>query len=202
MQKSRKQEILDAAARLFRKQGYQGTSLKAIAQAVGMEAAPSLYNHIDSKQAILAELLLGIGRAFEAGMASVIHASLHPQAKLEQLIRLHVTLTVRYPDAIALVINEWTHLAPEAKGPFLRMRDAYEHDFRQVLRDGVAQGYFQPLDVELTMFTLLSTLRSLYAWYAKYQHYNPIELESQLIQALLTGVVRTERNPSPRSKNG
>jgi len=190
MPKSRKQEILDAAARLFRKQGYQGTSLRAIAQAVGMEAAPSLYNHITSKQAILSELLLGIGRAFEAGMAAVVATSLGPQAKLEQLIRLHVTLTVRYPDAIALVISEWTHLTPEVKAEFLRMRDAYEQDFRQILQQGIEGGDFKPLDVELTMFTLLSTLRSLYAWYARYQHYNPIELENQLIGALLRGVIQ------------
>lgn len=190
MQKSRKQEILDAAARLFRKQGYQGTSLKAIAQAVGMEAAPSLYNHVNSKQAILSELLLGIGRAFEAGMAAVVGTSLGPQAKLEQLIRLHVTLTVRYPDAIALVISEWTHLAPAVKTEFLGMRDAYEQDFRQILHEGIEVGDFKPLDVELTMFTLLSTLRSLYAWYARYQHYNPIELENQLIGALLKGVIQ------------
>ncbi len=187
---SRKQEILDAAARLFRKQGYRGTSLRAIAQAVGMEAAPSLYNHISSKQAILAELLLGIGRAFEAGMAAVLGTSLGPQAKLEQLIRLHVALTVQYPDAIALVISEWTHLAPEARAAFLRMRDSYEQGFRQILQEGIEGGAFKPLDVELAMFTLLSTLRSLYAWHARYQHYPPIELENQLIGALLRGVIQ------------
>jgi AcrR family transcriptional regulator len=190
MEKSRKQEILDAAAHLFRKQGYQGSSLKAIAQAVGMEAAPSLYNHIKSKQSILSELLLGIAGAFQHGMQAVMTSSLDPRGKLEQLIRLHVTLTVAQPDAIALVISEWSHLEGEDQGAFLRLRDAYERDFRQVLRDGVAQGQFKPLDVELTMFTLLSTLRALYAWYAKYQQYNPIELENQLIGALLLGVVQ------------
>lgn len=187
MYKSRKQEILDAAARLFRKQGYQGTSLEAIAGAVGMKA-PSLYNHINSKHDLLAELLLGVAHGFQTGMAAVISTSLAPRAKLEQLIRLHVHLTTQHPDAIALVISEWSHLSQAERTTFLRLRDAYERDFRQVLKDGMALGQFKLLDVELTLFTLLSTLRSLYAWYARYQQYNPIELEAQLIGALLEGI--------------
>lgn len=189
MSTKRKQEILRAAARLFRKQGFQGTSLKTIAEAVGMVAAPSLYNHVTSKQDILKELLLDIAHAFEQGMADVQSTSLGPRGKLEQLIRLHVTLTVAHPDAIALVISEWTHLAPASKAEFLRLRDSYEQGFRDILQAGISAGHFKPLDVELTMFTLLSTLRSLYAWYARYQHYNPLELENQLINALLHGVV-------------
>ncbi|MDV7196734.1 TetR/AcrR family transcriptional regulator [Rhodococcus kroppenstedtii] len=49
-------EILDAAAELFTIGGFTATSTRAVADAVGVRQA-SLYNHFDSKDAILAALL-------------------------------------------------------------------------------------------------------------------------------------------------
>ncbi|MBY6351637.1 TetR/AcrR family transcriptional regulator [Rhodococcoides corynebacterioides] len=51
-------EILDAAAELFTVGGFTATSTRAVADAVGVRQA-SLYNHFDSKDAILAALLSG-----------------------------------------------------------------------------------------------------------------------------------------------
>ena len=52
-----KEKILEAALKLFARQGYQATSVGEIAQAVGIKA-PSLYKHYESKQAILQAILL------------------------------------------------------------------------------------------------------------------------------------------------
>ena len=66
---SKRQIILEEAAKLFKDKGYGGTSMRDIAGQVGMEAA-SMYNHIKSKDEILEiicfqnlVLRLEIGRA-------------------------------------------------------------------------------------------------------------------------------------------
>lgn len=59
------QRILDAAADLFASQGYDGTSLRQIAQGTGI-TEPALYNHFASKQAL-----------YEA----VLHRGLNPMAQ-------------------------------------------------------------------------------------------------------------------------
>ena len=53
-----REEILDAAAELFTKIGYAGTSTRRIADAVGMRQA-SLYHHFATKDDILDALLAG-----------------------------------------------------------------------------------------------------------------------------------------------
>src|SRR3954468_16020273 len=53
-----REEILDAAAELFTKIGYAGTSTRRIAEAVGMRQA-SLYHHFATKDDILDALLAG-----------------------------------------------------------------------------------------------------------------------------------------------
>ncbi len=192
MKLSRKQEILRASAHLFRKQGYQGTSLKSIALAVGMEAAPSLYNHIQSKAAILEELLLGMARRFDLGMKEIKEAQINPQDKIERIIRLHLNLTIQEPDAIALIWQEWVHLSPGPKAEYLQLREKYDLNLREILQSGIDQHYFQGLEVELMLFSLLSTLRSIYAWYLRHQDYNPIELEKQLTHCLLKGIIKPQ----------
>ena len=106
---SKKIQIYNAAARLFRKKGYKATSMQDIANALDIKAA-SLYNHISSKQEILKHLLINIADAFTVGMKDIEESSLDDIEKLEQLVILHVDLTLRYKDSIALITGEWVHL--------------------------------------------------------------------------------------------
>jgi len=49
-------DILDAAAQVFRQKGFHGASMSDIAEAVSLQKA-SLYHHVSSKQEILLALL-------------------------------------------------------------------------------------------------------------------------------------------------
>ncbi len=54
---SKKDVITQKAAALFMKKGFHSTSMRDIAEAIGVEA-PSLYNHIESKSEILKDICL------------------------------------------------------------------------------------------------------------------------------------------------
>jgi AcrR family transcriptional regulator len=65
-------DILDAAAQVFRQKGFHGASMSAIAEAVNLQKA-SLYHHVTSKQEILLALLeraLGMLTDHIAGIAA------------------------------------------------------------------------------------------------------------------------------------
>jgi len=71
---TKKEIIKKEAARLFRLKGYKATSMRDIAQEVGMEAA-SLYNHIANKQELLSETMMYIAEIFTAGMEDILQSS-------------------------------------------------------------------------------------------------------------------------------
>ena len=75
--RTKKALIENSAAKLFREKGYRGTSMRDIAKSVGLEAA-SLYNHIDSKQQILSELLMRLAHLFTEQMDEVNALSVSP----------------------------------------------------------------------------------------------------------------------------
>ncbi len=188
---SKKEEIKQRAARLFRLKGYKATSMRDIAQEVGMEAA-SLYNHISNKQEILAELMMHIAEIFTEGMNNIQASSLSPREKMERLIALHIRYTMEKPNAIAIITSEWVHLEEPNHKSYLLLRSAYEQNIQSIIEMGIEQKQFAPVDSKIASFSILSTLRWLYSWHHQQGNINPVELEQKMVQCLLDGIAIRE----------
>ena len=62
---SRRQQILDIAAELFAARGFHGVSVAELGSACGI-SGPALYKHFESKDAMLAEMLVSISETLLA----------------------------------------------------------------------------------------------------------------------------------------
>lgn len=184
---NRREQVKLAAARLFRNRGYNATSMRDIAAEVGIKGS-SLYNHIESKQEILSELLLSIADEFMTSMKEIESSPLNAYDKLERLIRHQVQLSTKETDALALIPSEWVHLENPHKAKFIKLRDSYESQFRKILDACKKEGSISDVNTDIAMFSILSTLRWLYSWYSKNKNINSIELEEQMIHCLLDGL--------------
>ncbi len=109
MKPTRKQEIIQVAASLFKEKGYSAVSMRDIAQAMDIKAA-SLYNHISGKQEILSSLIVNVAEAFTSEMSQIISTSLTPIQKIKKVIEIHIDITVNYSENIATLNNDWMHL--------------------------------------------------------------------------------------------
>ena len=184
---TRKEEILIRAAALFRIKGYSATTMRDIARDVGMEAA-SLYNHISSKQLILSDLLMELAQLFTEGMETISQSPISDLEKLEELIKLHVDLTMSHTDAISLLPSEWVHLEEPQHKEFLILKDAYERKFKIIIAAVIAEGNQSDIDPDVTLFSILSTLRWLYSWQSKYKVEDIEKLKADLVQNLIYGL--------------
>jgi AcrR family transcriptional regulator len=87
---SRREQILKQAARLFAERGFHGVGVDEIGAAVGI-SGPGLYRHFAGKDAMLAELLVGIsGRLLTGGRRRIADADGDPFSVLDSLIEGHV----------------------------------------------------------------------------------------------------------------
>jgi len=185
---TRKQEIISVAAALFNERGYSAVSMRDIAQEVGVKAA-SLYNHIDSKQELLSTIVMNLARTFTAGMEEVIAVGESPVEKIRRLIEMHIDITVNHSQALASLNNDWMHLEQEDLSAFLKMREDYENNFRKIIREGIERGELKPRHPEVILFSILSTLRTLYLWYEKRGKLDVNVLKKDMVAVLLEGVV-------------
>lgn len=184
---SKREQILQTSTRLFRHKGYAATSMQDIAKDMGIKAA-SLYNHISSKQEILNELLNVGAELFLNGMNEVRSSSLAPMEKIEKLISLHVQLSIRHTDLMALMAVEWRHLDDASRSKHNGMRENYEADFRLILKEAREAGAIQSIDLDIALFSILTTLQRFYAWYDRHSDLNSLDIEKYLVQCLLGGI--------------
>ncbi|MBC8756721.1 TetR/AcrR family transcriptional regulator [Kordia sp. YSTF-M3] len=183
---TRKEEIVRTAEMLFKQKGYSAVTMRDIAKAMGIKAA-SLYNHIQSKQEILSDIIITIGEQFTQGMAQIVAAEISSIEKLERIIALHVQITMENPSRMATMNNDWMHLEEQIEY-YLTLRRNYEESFRQILKQGIESRELKTVDPEIILFSILSTLRSLYLWIPKREDILKEDLLGKLSKVLLTGV--------------
>lgn len=134
---SRREQILQAASRLFAERGFHGVGVDEIGAAVGV-SGPALYRHFAGKDAMLTELLVGISsRLRDGGLARLREAEaegLPPEATLEALIAGHIEFALDDRALITLHDRELDRL-PEADRKRVRqLQRQYVELWVEVLR--------------------------------------------------------------------
>ena len=186
--RSRKKEIIDVASQLFKEKGYNAVSMRDIAQEMGIKAA-SLYNHITGKQEILSTIILEVAEKFTNGMKKVMMEKSSSILKIQKIIELHIGITINYPEGMATLNNDWMHLNDTDRKEFIKMREQYEESFRQIIKQGIKDQEIQPRHPEVILFSILSTLRTLYLWYQKRGKLDANILKKDMVEVFLNGIV-------------
>ncbi|WP_452221396.1 TetR/AcrR family transcriptional regulator [Lacinutrix salivirga] len=183
---TRKEEIIKTAAKLFKEKGYSAVTMRDLATAMGIKAA-SLYNHISSKQEILKIIIISIAEDFTNGMNQIINTENTSIQKLKQIVELHVTITSQNTNGMASLNNDWMHLEDKLDY-YLKLRNEYETNFLNIIQQGISSSEIRQSNPEIIMFSMLSTLRSLYLWIPKKEDLNANDLANSLSQVLIDGI--------------
>ena len=185
----RKEQIQLVAQNMFREKGYKATSMRDIANAIGIEAA-SLYNHIKSKEQILQEICFDIAQQFFKAIENAKQADFTPEEQLRFAIKQHIFVITKNLDAAAVFLHEWRFLSEPHLSRFKAMRHDYEKEFRLIIQQGKKEGTFQDVDDKFYALTLFSALNWTYDWYKPDGKLSPNQIADQLSNFLLEGIVK------------
>ena len=183
---TRKDEIIKTAAKLFKEKGYSAVTMRDLATAMGIKAA-SLYNHIQSKQEILKEIIISLAEEFTQGIEVIYNSEKNSLDKLSQIITLHVNITTNNTPGMATLNNDWMHLENQL-AYYIQLRNNYETTFLNIIKEGVSASEIKKVNPEIVMFTMLSTLRSLYLWIPKKEDLHANDLANNLSTILIQGI--------------
>lgn len=189
MKTNRKTQIIQTAAKLFREKGYNAISMRDLAENLNIKAS-SLYNHISSKQEILAIIVMDVAESFTKHMTETVPEGISSTKKLEKIIQMHVDITIEKTDFLACMNTDWMNMEAKNLNAYIEMRDGYEQHFREIIIEGMKSGELQRRNPEIVLFSLLSTLRTLYLWYSKNKKFNKTILKNDIQQNLLKGITK------------
>ncbi|MER6141142.1 TetR/AcrR family transcriptional regulator [Streptomyces sparsogenes] len=135
---TRREQILKEAARLFAERGFHGVGVDEIGAAVGI-SGPGLYRHFAGKEAMLAELLVGIsGRLLAGGKrraAEVPEGERDPAAVLDSLVRGHIDFALDDRPLIVLHDRELDRLRDTDRKLVRSLQRQYVELWVEVVRE-------------------------------------------------------------------
>lgn len=182
---NRRGDIVRAAGRLFREKGYSATTIRDIADAVGMRSGSPFY-HFKTKQDILRTVVLEGIAAIHAAVAVVAAEDQPPRARFEAMLaaHLHVLLGEAGRDIAATLLHESRHLDAEAQAEIVRLKDTYEAMWQSVLKELKKEGAL-PDDGSVTRLFLMGAMNWTTQWYRPDGADSPCQLARQLTELLL-----------------
>jgi AcrR family transcriptional regulator len=184
---NRKEQIMDAAALLFKQKGYASTTMRDLATELGIEAA-SIYHHIKSKEELLENICFDMANKFILNAKEINDIYFNAEEKLRLAIKLHVETITENQNQSAVFLSEWRNLSEPKLTFFKQLRQEYENQFTIILVDGENEDIFEQVDKKFAVLSILSTINFVNEWYKPDGKMNAAEIAEKLSNFTMGGL--------------
>jgi AcrR family transcriptional regulator len=155
--------MLKAAAYCFNQKGYSGTSLKDVADILGLTDA-ALYYYVRNKEELVYQCYV---RAADVGCDAMDRAIAGAQCGFDQVqlyIRYHIEYMVGDRGPIA-IMSEIPSLQPEHREEVLELSRSHSIRFEALLEAGIKDGSIAPCDVRMTGNSIMGSINWIPKWF-------------------------------------
>jgi AcrR family transcriptional regulator len=184
---SKKGLILQKAAAMFRQRGFAATSMRDLAEVVGIEAA-SLYNHISSKNEILEAICFEMANHFNTHMDQIESIRQPALAALEAVLRFHIRQMIDHYEQVYVSDREWKHLQEPYLSNFQTQRRNYRKRIAQLIETGIQKKEILPIDSATAVLIMLHAISGIESWHRSKKRISARELEDNMLTILVGGL--------------
>jgi TetR/AcrR family transcriptional regulator, cholesterol catabolism regulator len=184
---SKKELILKKAAAMFREKGFAATSMRDLAESVGIEAA-SLYNHIRSKNEILEAICFDVANRFNTNMDIIEASQPRSISKLETLLRFHIQQMIENYEEVYVSDREWKHLEDPYLSNFQNQRRSYRKKFASIIEEGIERNEIRKIDAPTAVLIMLHAISGIESWHRSTAKINAQELEDNMVMIMIDGL--------------
>lgn len=190
--RSIKEQVLEQAGQIFIEQGYRGTAMRQIAEAVGVTKA-ALYYHFKDKEQLFIAVLERTLDVIEEVIRKAREEQTSAREQLRQAASGILSLPPGHRTSIRLARQELTHLSPESRQLLERAyRKKLIEPLREILQSGVERGELRMLDLDLALWAFMGMLYPyFYSSAGEGKQISNIELE-ELLKIYLEGVAASK----------
>ena len=187
---ARREEIIQAAARVFRDRGFDAATLRDVAEALDTDRA-TLYYYVGSKEELLQEIVRDVLAADVRIAETVKRSRASTPKKIQTLIEsMVVSYAENYPH-IAVFTEDSARIARQdgewAIEVVAQVRK-YESLVRAILNKGRKDGTLRAdLPLELCSMALFGMINWMYRWYRPGGKWSPEEVANTFTEIFLGG---------------
>lgn len=163
---NRRTAIVRVAARLFREQGYDGTTVRDIAAAVGMRSGSPFYHFAAKEEILFAVMEEGLRQGLQRSEA-VLGQHAGARERFAALVREHFgTILEDGNDFVPVMLYEWRRLPPAYRRRLIAVKDRYDALWQGVIADLASAGLLRG-DVKLARLLILGAVNFAATWFRR-----------------------------------
>ncbi|WP_028354564.1 MULTISPECIES: TetR/AcrR family transcriptional regulator [Bordetella] len=159
-----RERILEEAARLFARCGYESSSVADLAAAIGVSKA-AIYHYYTTKQDIYDAIILDVLSGMTAAVSQAVAQAPSAVERLRSFMLAHARYFEDHHAQFVTMLVGYSGMAITEREDAARLRDGYERLLRDIIAGGIASGEFRALDVAATGRAVLSMLNWMARWY-------------------------------------
>lgn len=172
---------------MFLEKGFAATSMRDLAETVGIEAA-SLYNHIRSKNEILEAICFDVANIFNTHLETVESSRQKAISKIEELLRFHIRQMISNYEAVYVSDREWKHLDEPYLSNFHNQRRSYRKRFAAIIEEGIKKNEIRNIDAPTAVLIMLHAVSGIESWHRSKAKISAQELEENMLKIMIDGL--------------
>jgi len=184
---TRKDVIIAKAALLFREKGYSATSMRDLAENVGVEAA-SLYNHIKSKAEILQDICFKTANDSMSHIGELEASQQSSIGKIESILRFHIQQIIHHYEEVYVMDREWKHLTDPYLSNMQNQRRSYRQRIAAIIEEGIKKKEIKDIDATTAVLIMLHAVSGIESWHRSIKRISAEMLEENMITILVGGL--------------
>lgn len=190
----RREHIIDKAAALFARNGYAGTGVTELGDAVGLGRG-ALYYYIESKETLLVTIQDRVLAPLLDRAMTIGNLDAPPTVRLRLLSESLLTLIFTRTDHIRVYEHEYTHLTGENLDRVIAQRRSFEAMVQQLIEDAITEGTLRVMDARLATLQFLNMHNHTYQWArSAARHWSVEILSREYCQTLFHGMAAADRS--------
>lgn len=158
-----KGRMLRAAAKCFNEKGYSGSSLKDVANILGLTDA-ALYYYVRNKEELVYLCYVRAGEIGRETMDRAINDGSNGLDVVRRYLRYHLEVMTGERGPIA-IMSEIPSLKPDHRDQVLEISRLHSVRFESILRQGIEDGSIAPCDVRMTGNAIMGALNWVPKWF-------------------------------------
>jgi AcrR family transcriptional regulator len=191
---TKKDKILEASTRLFAAKGFEKTSVRKIAEEVGL-SVPGMFHYIPSKEEILNEIMIGFMDEGYKRLMEIYNSAIGPVEKLETVCKFYVEYYAGHKDQLTILISEGKSLSQKHRQAFIKKQRIYVEALKKLFSDLATDGLLKPIHPSVAAFIFFGMVHWTYSWYSPQGKMGPDELGDIFSDVFLRGVLKDEKEP-------
>jgi AcrR family transcriptional regulator len=183
-----REQVIKAAIDLFSTKGFNGTSIRAIANAMGMSIS-NIYHYFVNKEGLMLAILEQSSKRLLETLRQISEKEMDPLDRLKLLIESHVRLSEVFRKESKIFFIDEDHLSPEGNEKNRQNQREILNIYLKELRTLKRLGYLGARNLQVLAFNILGVINWQLKWYSPEGPLSMDEVSKEIVSFVINGLL-------------